>query len=72
MDGVLADLLGVWTKMVGVKNWKEVKDVDSALDMIRNQKDFWINLPLTSNATKLLNSIKKVKGNYTILSSIFR
>ena len=69
MDGVLADFFGVWTKMVGVKNWKEVKDVDSALDMIRNQKDFWINLPLTSNATKLLNSIKKVKGNYTILSS---
>jgi len=69
MDGVLADFFGVWTKMVGVKNWKEVKDVDSALDMIRAQKDFWINLPLTSNATKLLNSIKKVKGNYTILSS---
>lgn len=69
MDGVLADFFGVWTKMVGVKNWKEVKDVDSALDMIRNQKDFWINLPLTSNASKLLNSIKKVKGNYTILSS---
>ena len=58
MDGVLADFFGVRTKMVGVKNWKEVKDVDSALDMIRNQKDFWINLPLTSNATKLLNSIK--------------
>jgi 5'(3')-deoxyribonucleotidase len=69
MDGVLADFFGVWTKMVGVKNWKEVKDVDSALDMIRAQKDFWINLPLTSNASKLLNSIKKVKGNYTILSS---
>jgi len=69
MDGVLADFFGVWTKMVGVKNWKEVKDVDSALDMIRSQKDFWINLPLTPNASKLLNSIKKVKGNYTILSS---
>lgn len=69
MDGVLADFFGVWTKMVGVKNWKEVKDVDSALDMIRTQKDFWINLPLTPNASKLLNSIKKVKGNYTILSS---
>ena len=39
MDGVLADF-GVWTKMVGVKNWKEVKDVDLALDMIRNPKRF--------------------------------
>ena len=69
MDGVLADFFGVWTKMIGVKNWKDVKDVDGALDKIRNTKDFWINLPLTSNASKLLNSIKKVKGNYNILSS---
>ena len=69
MDGVLADFFGVWTKMIGVKNWKDVKDVDGALDKIRNTKDFWINLPLTPNASKLLNSIKKVKGNYNILSS---
>ena len=69
MDGVLADFFGVWTKMIGVKNWKEVKDVDGALDKIRNTKDFWINLPLAPNASKLLNSIKKVKGNYNILSS---
>ena len=69
MDGVLADFFGVWTKMIGVKNWKDVKDVDGALDKIRDTKDFWINLPLTPNASKLLNSIKKVKGNYNILSS---
>ena len=69
MDGVLADFFGVWTKMVGVKQWKDIKNVDGALDMIRDKKDFWINLPLAPNASKLLNSIKKVKGNYNILSS---
>ena len=32
MDGVLADFFGEWAKLMGVNNWKDIKDVDSALN----------------------------------------
>lgn len=69
MDGVLADFFGVWNKMMGVKHWKEIKNIDAALEKIKGQKDFWINLPMTRNAKRLLSAIKKHKGRYIILSS---
>ena len=69
MDGVLADFFGVWTKMMGVEHWKQIKDIEPALQKIRDTKDFWINLPMTSNATNLLNAIKQLKGKYNILSA---
>ena len=69
MDGVLADFFGVWTKMMGVEHWKQIKDIEPALQKIRDTKDFWINLPMTSNATNLLNAIKQFKGKYNILSA---
>jgi 5'(3')-deoxyribonucleotidase len=69
MDGVLADFFGVWTKMMGVDSWKDIQDIPVALDRIKKEKDFWINLPLTNNAMKLLDTIKKVKGSYVILST---
>jgi len=69
MDGVLADFFGVWTKMMGVDHWKQIKDIEPALQKIRDTKDFWINLPMTSNATNLLNAIKQFKGKYNILSA---
>ena len=69
MDGVLADFFGVWTKMMGVSHWKQIKDIEPALQKIRDTKDFWINLPMTSNATNLLNAIKQFKGKYNILSA---
>ena len=69
MDGVLADFFGVWNQMMGVKHWKDIKDTDAALQKIKDTKDFWINLPMTSNAKNLLNAIKTFKGKYNILSA---
>jgi 5'(3')-deoxyribonucleotidase len=69
MDGVLADFFGEWAKLMGVNNWKDIKDVDSALTKIKEQPNFWVNLPLTSNALQLLSAIKAYKGRYNILSA---
>jgi len=70
MDGVLADFFGEWKKLVG-KDWREIgkDEIEPALKKIRDEEDFWLNIPLTANAKKLLSIIKQVKGNYKILSS---
>ena len=70
MDGVLADFFGEWKKLVG-KDWRQLDkdELEPALKKIRDADDFWLNIPLTSNAKNLLSIIKKVKGNYKILSS---
>ena len=46
-----------------------IKNVDAALQKIRDTEDFWINLKPTPNADKLLGIIKKIKGEYNILSA---
>tara|TARA_B100000927_G_scaffold273741_1_gene252439 strand:- start:417 stop:1610 length:1194 start_codon:yes stop_codon:yes gene_type:complete len=68
MDGVLADFFGEWQKLIG-KDWRKVKDIEPALQKIRDTDNFWLNLPLLPQAKNLLGIIKKVKGSYTILSS---
>jgi len=70
MDGVLADFFSRWQKITG-KNWRDIKgdDLQPALQAIRDDDDFWLDLPLTSNAKKLLSIIKQVKGSYKILSA---
>lgn len=68
MDGVLADFFGAWKKLIGV-NWREIKDIDDALQRIRDKDNFWLELPMTDNALELLSIIKQVKGEYNILSS---
>ena len=69
MDGVLADFFGDWAKLMNKKDWREINDVSSGLDKIRQSESFWLNLPLTNNAIPLLRLIKKIKGSYNILSS---
>jgi hypothetical protein len=72
MDGVLADFFSAWANLMGVDNWRDINkkhNIDDALEKIRQTDDFWINLPLTSNAKQLLGLIKQVKGKYKILSS---
>jgi len=69
MDGVLVDFFGAWTKLMGVKDWREIKNVNLGLDKIRSTPDFWINLKPAPNAFNLLGIIKEVKGNYNILSA---
>ncbi len=68
MDGVLADFFGAWKKLVG-KDWREIKDLDSALQKIRDKDDFWLNIPVTPNAMNLLSLVKQLKGSYNILSA---
>ena len=68
MDGVLADFFGDWKKLVG-KDWRNITDIKPALQKIRDTEDFWLNLPVTSNAKNLLSLIKDIKGSYKILSS---
>tara|TARA_B100000886_G_scaffold340286_1_gene308950 strand:+ start:1012 stop:4305 length:3294 start_codon:yes stop_codon:yes gene_type:complete len=73
MDGVLADFFGSWGKLLGVDSgtefWKTIKNIEPALDKVREKNDFWINIPLTSGAKNLLNAIKQIKGKYNILSA---
>src|SRR6056300_62007 len=69
MDGVLVDFFGAWTKMMGVSDWKQIKNVDQALQKIRDTDDFWLKLKPTANADKLLGIIKNIKGEYNILSA---
>ena len=68
MDGVLADFFPAWKKIVG-KDWRQITDIESALQTIRDKDDFWLSLPLTNNAQNLLNIIKDLKGEYKILSA---
>ena len=68
MDGVLADFFGEWKKLIG-KDWRKVKDIEPALQKIRDTDDFWLELPLLPQAKNLLDIIKRVKGSYNILSS---
>ena len=68
MDGVLADFFPAWKKIVG-KDWRQITDIESALQTIRDKDDFWLSLPLTNNAQNLLNIIKELKGEYKILSA---
>jgi len=72
MDGVLADFFGSWAELMKVDKWWNINkehDIDDALQKIRDTDDFWLNIPLTSNAKTLLNLIKQVKGSYNICSS---
>lgn len=68
MDGVLADFFPAWKELVGA-GWREIKDIEDALQKIRDKEDFWLSLPLTPNAKGLLNIIKDLKGEYKILSA---
>ena len=68
MDGVLADFFGAWKKLIGT-DWREIKDLDGALQKIRDKDDFWLNIPITKNAMNLLGLIKQLKGKYNILSA---
>ena len=71
MDGVLADFFTEWGKLMGKKNWRDIgpENIPVALDKIKKTENFWLDLPLTSNAKNLINLVKQVKGEYNILSS---
>jgi len=69
MDGVLVDFFNEWAKLVGVKNWRDIKNVEKSFELIKKQKDWWANLPTLPSAKTILAKIQEVKGQYKILSS---
>ena len=71
MDGVLADFFTEWGKLMGKKNWRDIgpENISAALEKIKQTENFWLDLPLTSNAKNLINLVKEIKGEYNILSS---
>jgi 5'(3')-deoxyribonucleotidase len=77
LDGVLVDFFSEWAKIHGVDHWKKIapkmksqgKTIEDALDLVRQTKDFWINLKPESGINELLGGIKKYAGSYTVLSS---
>lgn len=69
MDGVLVDFFEAWTKLMGVDNWKQIKDVGAGLQKIKDTPNFWDDLKPTPNGERLLSIIKDIKGEYNILSA---
>ena len=37
MDGVLVDFFNEWAKLVGVKNWRDIKNVEKSFELIKKQ-----------------------------------
>ena len=68
LDGVLADFFFEWKNITG-KNWWELDNNIIAIQKIREQKNFWLKLPLLSNSLKLLKILKYNNHSYHILSS---
>ena len=58
LDGVLADFFSEWKTITG-KNWWELDNNLIAIQKIRDEKNFWLKLPLLSNSLKLLKILKK-------------
>lgn len=69
MDGVLADFFGEWARLAGVPSHRDIQDPESALALVRDADDFWLNLPKTDNADRLLDLIVSIKNSYKILST---
>ncbi len=68
LDGVLADFFSEWKTITG-KNWWELDNNPVAIQKIREEKNFWLRLPLLNNSIKLLKILKKNNQPYHILSS---
>ncbi len=69
MDGVLADFFGAWAKLMNVGHYKEIQPVSKGLKAIKQEKDFWENIPPLRGMGDLLKAIEDTYGSYTILSS---
>ena len=68
LDGVLADFFSEWKNITG-RNWWELDNNLIAIQKIRDEKNFWLKLPLLSNSLKLLKILKDNYQSYNILSS---
>jgi len=73
MDGVIADFFTEFCKVGGgVGHWKEVKDIESTLDSMKNT-DFFYRLKPYPNTYEFVDAIKQVSGgDWGICSSPLR
>jgi 5'(3')-deoxyribonucleotidase len=69
LDGVLADFFGHWARMDGKDHYKDIDNKEAKIHLIKEHPTFWLDLPVLSNAGKLLGFIKKNFGHYNICSS---
>ena len=69
MDGVLADFFGDWSKISGVSHYKDISNVEQALQLVRDHPTFWIDLPLLPNARALVKTVIEKYGEYRICST---
>jgi 5'(3')-deoxyribonucleotidase len=69
MDGVLADFFGDWSKISGVSHYKDIGNVEQALQLVRDHPTFWIDLPLLPNARALVKTVIEKYGEYRICST---
>ena len=68
MDGVLADMFGEVARHHGVDNWRKARKKQK-IDKIAKQPGFFRNLPPLPGAGKLINTVLKFVGRFSILSS---
>ena len=57
LDGVLADFFLEWKKIIG-KEWWELNNNKIAVQKIREDKDFWLRLPMLKTGYDLLCILK--------------
>jgi 5'(3')-deoxyribonucleotidase len=68
MDGVLADMWGEVAKHHGVSNWRRARK-EQRVDQVAKEPGFFRNLPPLTNAGKLVKSVLRAVGQFSILSS---
>ena len=69
MDGVLADFYGTIATVHTVTSWREIHRQNIPIDQIAQKPDFYRDLPPLPHAKHLIESIVKMAGKYSILSS---
>jgi 5'(3')-deoxyribonucleotidase len=68
MDGVLADFFGEWSRISGVDHYKDINDVESKLQLVRDHPTFWVDLPMLPHAKALIKAVVEKYGEYRICS----
>ena len=63
MDGVLADFFGGLEKKLKVNHWKDIKDINDALDQLRDTNFFW-NLEPFDTTYPLVGHVKELTHKY--------
>ena len=69
MDGVLADFFSEWSRLAGVKHYKDINNTEETLQLVREHPTFWIDLPMLPHARALVKTVIEKYGEYRICST---